>query len=79
MSNSQTPLLVVFKVWGIGFFVVFNLIWIDHGVTCFFPGLDTPCEAFYVFISLFEVLGCLTGSAFFFRSGTVENDLLIFR
>ena len=61
------------------FSVALNLLWIDHGVACLLPGLYAPCEAFGMRVTLFEVLGSLTGRTPFFRSGTVENDLLIFR
>jgi hypothetical protein len=61
------------------FSVMSNLLRIDHGVACLLPCLHAPCEAFRMRISLFEVLGCLTGSSFFLGSGTVENDLLVFR
>jgi len=63
---------------GWDFSVGLNLLWIDHGVTCFLPCLHAPCEAFGMRISPFEVLGSLTGSTPFFGSGTVENDLLVF-
>jgi hypothetical protein len=56
-----------------------NSPWIDDGVTCFFPSLDTTREAFYVLVSHCDILHRLTGSARFLSSGSVEDDLLVSR
>jgi len=61
------------------FSVALNLLWTDHGVTCLLPCLHAPCEASGMRVTLFEVLGSLTGRTSFIGSGTVENDLLVFR
>ena len=59
------------------FSIVFNLLWIDHGVTCSFPCLHTSCEAVHVLVTHGHDLRCLTGSRPFIRSASVEDDLLI--
>jgi len=66
------------KAGELDFSILSNLPSIDHGVTCFFPCLNTSFEAFYVLVSLLEAEDSLTGSTRFFGSGTVKNDLLIF-
>jgi hypothetical protein len=59
------------------FSIVFNLLWIDNGVTCFFPCLNTSSEALHVLVTHGDDLSCLTGSRPFIRSASVEDDLLI--
>lgn len=44
-----------------------------------FPGLNASTEDHRLLISHGNVFGCLTGSACFFASGTVEDDLLVLR
>jgi len=65
------------KAGELDFSTVFNLLWIDHGVTCFFPCLHTASEAVHVLVTHGDDLRCLTGSRPFIRSASVENDLLI--
>jgi hypothetical protein len=52
---------------------------VDDGVTCFFPGFNAAGEALYVLVSHCNILRCLTGSGRFLSSGSVENNLLVFR
>ena len=59
------------------FSIVFNSLWIDHSVTCFFPCLNTSSEALHVLVTHGDGLRCLTGSRPFIRSASVEDDLLI--
>jgi hypothetical protein len=49
----------------------------DDWIPRFFPRLNTPKKRFGVLISHFDVFCCLTGSARFFGSGAVEDDLLV--
>jgi len=48
-------------------------------ITRLFPGLNAATEGHRILISHANAFGCLTGSARFFGSGTVENDLLVLR
>jgi hypothetical protein len=51
----------------------------DDGIACLFPGLNASTECHRVLIARGNVFSCLTGSARFFVSGTVEDDLLVLR
>jgi hypothetical protein len=53
-----------------------DLFTLNEGIACFFPGFDTTGKAFYVLVSHSYISGCLTGSACFLGSGSVENNLL---
>jgi hypothetical protein len=48
-------------------------------VSCFLPSLNTTAKGFGIGISKLNIFGCLTGSARFLGSGSVEDNLLILR
>jgi hypothetical protein len=48
-------------------------------VSCPLPTLDAAIKGFSVLIPHLDIVGCLTGSARFFGSGSVKDNLLVFR
>jgi hypothetical protein len=77
MGVKTNPFLFFSKSAGCHFSIAFNLLWIDHGVACFSPGLHAAGEALNVLISHGDILGCLTGSGRFLVSAAVKDNLLI--
>jgi hypothetical protein len=50
----------------------------DHTVSCLFPTLDATTKGFSILVSHLDVSGCLPGSARFFGSASVKDNLLVF-
>ncbi len=56
-----------------------DMILANDTVSCLLPTLDATIKSFGVLIPHLDVSGCLTGSARFFGSASVKDNLLVFR